>query len=96
MIPREDTRPRVSEDEFGWIFECPGCGLAHVLNRSWSFNGDLARPTFLPSFLSGVSTPDSLDVRHRCHLQIYGGQIQFFADCTHSLAGQTVDMAPWQ
>lgn len=30
-----------------------------------------------------------------CHTFVTDGRIQFLGDCTHALAGQTVDMAPW-
>lgn len=31
----------------------------------------------------------------RCHLYVVDGQIQFLADCTHELAGQTVPIPAW-
>lgn len=30
-----------------------------------------------------------------CHTFVTNGQIQFLGDCTHALAGQTVDLPPW-
>ena len=30
-----------------------------------------------------------------CHSFVTDGLIQFLGDCTHALAGQTVDMPPW-
>lgn len=30
---------------------CPGCGVTHSVNATWTFNGDVARPTFSPSLL---------------------------------------------
>lgn len=30
-----------------------------------------------------------------CHSFVVNGQMQFLGDCTHSLAGQTVDIQPW-
>jgi hypothetical protein len=30
-----------------------------------------------------------------CHSFVRDGQIQFLADCTHALAGQTVPLPPW-
>lgn len=35
---------------------------------------------------------DQKPVKHICHTFIRAGKIQFLADCTHRLAGQTVDM----
>jgi hypothetical protein len=31
----------------------------------------------------------------RCHSFVTDGRIQFLSDCTHELAGQTVDFPPW-
>jgi len=36
---------------------------------------------------------ESIDAR--CHTFVTDGRIQFLSDCTHALAGQTVDMPPW-
>lgn len=30
-----------------------------------------------------------------CHSFVTDGRIQFLGDCTHALAGQTVDIPPW-
>jgi hypothetical protein len=30
-----------------------------------------------------------------CHSFVTDGRIQFLGDCTHELAGQTVDLPPW-
>lgn len=35
----------------GWLFYCPGCGGSHAPADTWSFNGDLEKPTFSPSIL---------------------------------------------
>jgi hypothetical protein len=73
-----------------YIFHCPGCGCDHMFdcradgNRpSWTFDGDLERPTFSPSLFY----PDRV-----CHSFVRDGRIEFLADCTHSLAGRTVEL----
>ena len=66
----------------------------------------MERPTFTPSLLvrgtvpltseqitaydrgEGLPTP----VPYVCHSFITDGRIQFLSDCTHALAGQTVDL----
>lgn len=92
-----------SDELYGYMFECPGCGSAHmpVVNNKqpdgpeWTFNEDLDRPTFAPSLLvrweeyQGEGQPTK---KHVCHSFIQDGQIQFLNDCTHSLAGKTVDL----
>lgn len=73
-------------------FSCPGCKHDHVYTVRtdgkevcWSFNGDLDHPTFSPSLLNTTETT-------RCHLFLTDGKLQFLGDCTHHLAGQTVDL----
>lgn len=56
----------------------------------WTFNGDLDRPTFTPSVLTEQPMPGGK--MHRCHSYVTDGRIQFLGDCTHALAGQTVDL----
>lgn len=72
------------ETRFFW---CPGCNILHATDHTWSFNGDLERPTFQPSILCNASFPES-----RCHSYVTDGRIQFLADCHHALKGQTVEL----
>lgn len=80
----------VGEGELWHTFFCPGCQCNHHFTKAWQWNGDRVKPTVKPSILvngdlSNPSTP-------RCHIFITDGRIQYLADCTHSMAGQTVDM----
>lgn len=75
---------------------------------SWGYNGNPDAPTFTPSILvrSGHyarggepgncwCTCDDPEITFRCgqcHSFVTDGRIQFLSDCTHSLAGQTVDL----
>ena len=81
-------------------FECPGCGVPHgiaVGNGSgprWGYNGDANKPTFTPSIL--VQFHFGKDHKSVvCHSFVTDGRIQFLNDCTHELAGQTVDIPDW-
>ncbi len=73
-------------------FACPGCGRNHGIyiereNRPvWSWNGDATLPTIQPSILSRYEDGKV------CHSFVTAGKIQFLADSTHELAGQTVDL----
>lgn len=67
------------------------------MNAGWTFNGDYERPTFKPSILvKGTDwdgkVPGQGITRTVCHSFVTDGRIQFLGDCTHSLAGQTVDL----
>jgi len=56
----------------------------------WTFNGDFDRPTFSPSILTQSTWSDGS--KFCCHSFVTDGRIQFLGDCTHVLAGQTVDL----
>lgn len=71
----------------GWVIECPGCGSIHHFDDRWTFNGDLEKPTFKPSYLVHGSP-----VQPRCHSFVTDGQIAYLSDSTHDLAGKTVDL----
>lgn len=74
--------------------------------HAWGFNGDGDRPTFTPSVLTWgkarfltdeesevIRAGGKVDVPDfRCHSFVTDGRIQFLSDCSHDLAGQTVDL----
>jgi hypothetical protein len=87
------------------LFYCVGCKEWHGVNSTWVFNGDFNKPTFSPSILvSGTQpvTDEEYDLlmagKHVeprptiCHSFIADGKIQYLNDCTHRLAGQTVEL----
>lgn len=87
----------------GYFFDCPGCQGGHAVHikphknpvsgASWDYNGNINKPSFTPSILSKVSfSQGSNKPEGICHIYVTNGQIQFLSDCTHSLAGKTVDM----
>ena len=55
----------------------------------WHYNGNPDKPTFTPSLLYKWEDKTG---KKRCHLYVTNGKIQFLADSTHKLAGQTVEM----
>lgn len=80
------------------MFYCPGCKMQHGvwvspnkndLGASWGFNGDFDNPTITPSILAKYKNENGDQV---CHSFVTDGKIQFLGDCTHELAGQTVEM----
>ena len=86
----------------GQAFFCPGCQDVHVVNSApsgprWTYNGNPERPTFSPSILvtCNWSKLDQSDKDEICHSFVRDGQIQFLGDCTHKLAGQTVEVPEW-
>lgn len=74
-------------------------------SRGWTWNSDADAPTFSPSVLVQGTIPIT-DEEHarimagekvetkplRCHSFVRDGHIQFLNDCTHELAGQTVEL----
>lgn len=63
--------------------------LLPVGGSGWTWNGDLERPTFRPSILSRTADASG---EIRCHSYVTDGRIEFLGDCSHELAGQTVDL----
>lgn len=53
---------------------------------NWTWNGSVTAPTLRPS----IRTQDGEGTI--CHSWVTDGRIQFLADCTHELRGQTVDL----
>ncbi len=85
-------------------FKCPGCKTSHAVQHgsdfgpSWGWNGSLEKPTLTPSVL--VTYPGADAGRDGappavCHSFVTDGRIQFLGDCTHALAGQTVELPEW-
>jgi hypothetical protein len=72
----------------------------------WGYNGNPEAPTFTPSILvrtghfvepNGKHCDKSGDPEWPCdcvccHSFVTDGRIQFLGDCTHALAGQTVEL----
>lgn len=102
---------KVKVQESGAVmFRCPGCGYAHAINIKegigrpvWGFNGNVDFPTFTPSVLVRTGRavdptfiPEEGDPPEVCHTFVTDGRIQFLGDCTHELAGQTVDLPDWE
>lgn len=82
-----------------YAFLCPGCAqydepgsrlrATHTFRDGpdgWTYNGDGDKPTVNPSIL--LTSYDG----HRCHSFIREGRIEFLSDCTHALAGHTVEL----
>lgn len=97
--------PKCKVNESGSVMiDCPGCGALHCfsidkpngMGSQWSWNGDIEKPTFSPSILvrCDYTTVGKLD--DICHSFVSDGKMQFLADCTHSLAGQTVELPEWE
>lgn len=107
----EQSSVRVSRAEGNRIsFWCPGCDHAHTVGTGpdgWQWNGSEERPTITPSILVNMVQWEKGSIWHRllhevppgaelvCHSFVTDGRIQFLGDCTHTLAGQTIDLPLW-
>jgi hypothetical protein len=71
----------------------------------WTFNDSLTLPTFSPSILSRYKYPKGYSndnpapadfngeyVTEICHSFVRGGNIEYLSDCTHELAGKTIEL----
>lgn len=79
---------------------CPGCRWMHQIaveqpfrnGHQWTFDGNAAAPTFIPSVHIRLGYGDPARPPRVCHYFIRAGRIEFCSDSTHELAGQTVDL----
>ena len=87
----------------GLVYWCQGCNCTHTIRTKGpgpcGWNGDVEKPTFTPSVMvTWPANPAASDefkewrTERRCHTFITDGRVQFLADCTHELAGQTLDL----
>ena len=86
--------------QIGWSFFCPGCGFYHQYATEqsqlegarpgpiWSFDGNLAMPTFSPSLLVRGGPQ-----HHTCHLFLRAGVIEYLGDCSHPFKGRKINLA---
>jgi hypothetical protein len=94
-----------TSDGTTYTFWCPGCSLIHTFNTNrpdgrhpcWVFDGNMEHPTFSPPLrirgrLNHKGRYPESGANDMCHSFVVAGKIQFFGDCTHKLAGQTVDL----
>jgi hypothetical protein len=82
-------------------------GAPFTNGAKWLFNGDMNKPTFSPSLhvkTGKYANPSIVEGKSEkeleyieefssiCHSFIREGMIEFLGDCTHKLAGQTVEL----
>lgn len=90
--------PKVSDFGGQYYFYCPACNAGHSFNTDpkrpnvWQFNGDLVKPTFTPSLLIRFADDDGAGDAVRCHSFVTDGKIKYLNDCSHAMAGKTVEM----
>ncbi len=86
---------RLVDKGIAYLHMCPGCDMNHIIwvkpqhiaGPVWTFNNDLDKPTFAPSVRIRWGGIDK-----QCHYHIKKGKIIYCKDCSHSLAGKTVDL----
>ncbi|MBT2326141.1 ammonia monooxygenase [Variovorax paradoxus] len=86
--------PSKTDPHYAW-FHCPGCDGKHAVGTGpggWGWNGSHDAPTLTPS----VKVTGGGDPHYCCHSFVREGRIEFLGDCTHALAGQTVDLPDLQ
>lgn len=80
------------------VFYCPACECGHMIRVGgdepvWGWNDDIEFPTFTPSIF--VNRGSVNPTAPACHSFVAKGTIQFLGDCTHDMAGQTVEIPEW-
>lgn len=88
-------------------FWCSGCGEPHSVpvagEKAWQWNGERDRPTLAPSILirypaypTAAEGFEQWRTERVCHSFVRDGRIQYLGDCTHALAGKTIDLPDFQ
>lgn len=86
-------------------FHCPGCECGHGVpvngtkgenGAGWSWNGSKESPTLNPSILVNGRAGFVNPTQPKCHSFVRDGKIMFLTDCSHKLAGQTVEIPEWE
>ena len=67
--------------------------MIHVVDARWTFNDDLEKPTISPSLKVSYLVDEEDCV---CHSFIREGTIQYLSDCTHHLAGKTIEIPDFE
>ena len=80
----------------GFLIYRPACKCSHLFpvegEMTWSWNGDLDKPTFSPSML--VNADLSNPTTPRCHSFVRNGEWHYLKDSTHEMAGYIVPLEP--
>jgi len=88
-----------------YLIECPACRRSHMFDSRWAFNGDVNNPTFRASMLVKWKHPKGYSnenpapkgwegeyVTEVCHSFVTDGIIEYLSDCTHMMAGKTIEL----
>lgn len=100
-MPKVSRITDQAETEISYMFDCPACGISHSARVQaqrpgvpmWTWNGSLDRPTFHPSLkVQWARRQGEEQVPVLCHFFVVDGRIQYLNDCTHEMAGKTVEL----
>ena len=92
MALLSQTLGQCQTGQFHW---CEPCDQVHILpsGRGWTWNGDVEKPTYSPSFKhSWHEGPER--VAKVCHYVLTDGILAYCGDCTHGMAGQSFPLPP--
>ena len=89
-------------------FWCPACNDIHqivIAPGGWWWNGSYDKPTYKESIsvrgTAKLTAAEHVDImrgkpveprKTHCHSFVKDGRIQYLDDCTHDMAGSTVDL----
>lgn len=88
--------PKVTQKHGCLYFYCIACDNLHAPRVTgdgplWTWNGDAESPTIAPSVRVRWDEGEQR-IQKCCHFFVREGRIEFCGDCTHALAGQTIEM----
>jgi hypothetical protein len=81
----------------GYMWKCLGCDSHHVFYIAgkhhcfWQFDGNMEKPTFSPSLVCRWEHGEAR-IPKVCHVFVKNGMVEYLTDCTHHLAGKTIEL----
>lgn len=78
--------PYLRRGEGRYFHWCPGCEMMHPLPDTWTFNGNVDKPTFSPSFKQTIGQGEI------CHYILIDGVLNYCNDCWHPLSGKSIPL----
>lgn len=82
------------DNDISVSFYCPACKKPHTINNTWDIKDANDIVTISPSILYHGTSELFPEKNIICHSFIRNSKIEYLNDCTHNLAGKTVELPP--
>lgn len=87
--------PKLRKHENKTAYICPACNEEHEINDSWQIEEKDGIVNISPSILFRAESFSYPEKNRVCHSFVKNNKIEYLNDCTHKMAGMTVDMVDY-